>query len=65
MEDSERSLLAKSDEPSSVSIMNMKKVSYICGWCGKENEFHSREELNQYASKPLTSNALEYIRLIV
>ena len=46
MEDSERSLLAKSDEPSSVSIMNMKKVSYICGWCGIENEFHSREELN-------------------
>ena len=46
MEDSERSLLAKSDEPSSVSIMNMKKVSYICGWCGKENEFHSRAELN-------------------
>ena len=46
MEDTGRSLLSKNDEPSSFSIMNMKRISYICGWCGKENEFNSREELN-------------------
>jgi DNA-directed RNA polymerases I, II, and III subunit RPABC4 len=46
MDDPSRSLLPRSFEPSSSTIMNTKKVSYICGWCGKENEFTSREELN-------------------
>lgn len=41
----EDSILARSSEPSSYSIMNVKPVAYICGWCGKENEFKSKDEL--------------------
>jgi DNA-directed RNA polymerase I, II, and III subunit RPABC4 len=46
MEDPNRSLLSRNDDPSSNTVMNMKKISYICGWCGKENEFNARDELS-------------------
>lgn len=41
----ERSLAARFDQQSSFSVMNMNPVAYICGWCGRENEFKAKEEL--------------------
>ena len=46
MEEANRSNLSRNDDPSSHNVMNVKKISYICGWCGKENEFASRDELS-------------------
>lgn len=27
------------------SVVNMIPVAYICGWCGKENEFTGKDDL--------------------
>jgi DNA-directed RNA polymerase subunit RPC12/RpoP len=45
--DSQPSALVRrlQEQPSSFKVMNTTPVPYICGWCGKENEFKAKDQL--------------------